>query len=478
MVEARGRSTDAPTPRACATRAGTTRISPWRRCCCRATMRPSRRRRLRLRARRRRFRRRRGPAGGRTAPSARRLAAPVAAGRRVPTSQVRRRARASRPNAVAIFRARRRDHPFAPLPVDPSRGSVERVPPGRGRWRGMRRGPHLLDYCRRSANPVGRLVLRIAGYRDVRLDAWSDEVCTALQLTNFWQDLMPIDDRVASARRSYHGRGRSCAGARHTRWQAALAAAVAPDAGVVRRGPAGLRRGAGPAAIRASRDLARRYAHPRSCGAGAARRDRQASDAWAARCAVVRWTRLLTWSTHAMSRDTSFYYSFLVLPPRKRRAIVAVWDFCRAVDDAVDESDCAGTRGAANWRAWRDGARRRVHAGCAAARPGRERRCSRTCGEFSLPREPFEELIDGVEMDLAHARYPTFDALAEYCRRVASAVGLICIEIFGYSGPAHAIVRREPRHGAAADEHHPRRRGRLARRTHLPARRGSACASA
>ena len=49
--------------------------------------------------------------------------------------------------------------------------------------------PDLLDYCRRSANPVGRLVLRIAGYRDDRLDAMSDAVCRALQLTNFWQDL-------------------------------------------------------------------------------------------------------------------------------------------------------------------------------------------------------------------------------------------------------------------------------------------------
>jgi squalene synthase HpnC len=47
----------------------------------------------------------------------------------------------------------------------------------------------LFDYCRRSANPVGRLVLRLAGYRDARLDRWSDSVCTALQLTNFWQDL-------------------------------------------------------------------------------------------------------------------------------------------------------------------------------------------------------------------------------------------------------------------------------------------------
>jgi hydroxysqualene synthase len=47
----------------------------------------------------------------------------------------------------------------------------------------------LRDYCRRSADPVGRLVLRIAGYRDERLDTWSDAICTALQLTNFWQDL-------------------------------------------------------------------------------------------------------------------------------------------------------------------------------------------------------------------------------------------------------------------------------------------------
>lgn len=47
----------------------------------------------------------------------------------------------------------------------------------------------LLDYCRRSANPVGRLVLRIAGYRSAQLDAHSDSVCTALQLTNFWQDI-------------------------------------------------------------------------------------------------------------------------------------------------------------------------------------------------------------------------------------------------------------------------------------------------
>ena len=53
----------------------------------------------------------------------------------------------------------------------------------------------LLDYCRRSANPVGRIVLRIAGHDDARFDTWSDAICTALQLTNFWQDLKIDFDR-------------------------------------------------------------------------------------------------------------------------------------------------------------------------------------------------------------------------------------------------------------------------------------------
>jgi len=57
--------------------------------------------------------------------------------------------------------------------------------------------PDLFDYCRRSANPLGRLVLRIGGHRDGQLDEWADAICTALQLTNFWQDFQ-ID----------HGRGR------------------------------------------------------------------------------------------------------------------------------------------------------------------------------------------------------------------------------------------------------------------------------
>jgi phytoene synthase len=130
-----------------------------------------------------------------------------------------------------------------------------------------------------------------------------------------------------------------------------------------------------------------------------------------------------------VSRDTSFYYSFLVLPPRKRNAVIAVWDFCRAVDDAVDEEEKEerATAALAVWRA--------ELASCYnGSRPGttQARALQPYVREFDLPRQPFEDLIDGVEMDLRYVRYPTFDALSEYCKRVASAVGLICVEIFGY----------------------------------------------
>jgi phytoene synthase len=133
-----------------------------------------------------------------------------------------------------------------------------------------------------------------------------------------------------------------------------------------------------------------------------------------------------------MSRDTSFYYSFLVLPPRKRSAIIAVWDFCRAVDDAVDEAGVAGAAGAGEQlEMWR----RELDACYSSSRTPlttQGQTLKPVVHEFSLPRQPFEDLIRGVAMDLDHARYPTFEALAEYCRSVASTVGLICVEIFGY----------------------------------------------
>lgn len=137
-------------------------------------------------------------------------------------------------------------------------------------------------------------------------------------------------------------------------------------------------------------------------------------------------------------RDTNFYYSFLVLPAEKRRAMVAVWDFCRAVDDAVDDAQAelapSDPRSAASrLTGWREE--------LAACYGGGEPRTPQGSSlapfirRFSLSREAFEEVIDGVAMDLERSRYQTFDDLREYCLRVASAVGLLCIEIFGYTDP-------------------------------------------
>jgi phytoene synthase len=132
-----------------------------------------------------------------------------------------------------------------------------------------------------------------------------------------------------------------------------------------------------------------------------------------------------------VSRDTSFYYSFLVLPAAKRDAIVAVWDFCRAVDDEVDEPGEGSPKEALDgWRA----EVARCYEGVPQTRQGRQ--LQPFVREFNLPRRPFEDLIDGVEMDLTRPRYASFEDLYEYCWRVASTVGLICLEIFGYRQPA------------------------------------------
>jgi 15-cis-phytoene synthase len=129
-----------------------------------------------------------------------------------------------------------------------------------------------------------------------------------------------------------------------------------------------------------------------------------------------------------MARKTTFYYAFLVLPPEERRAIIAVWDFCRAVDDAVDEAVTGGREGVLFWRA----ELARCYAGEPPTTP-QGQRLQPFIARFSLSRQAFEDVIDGVAMDLDTTRYETFQDLFEYCRRVASAVGMICIRIFGCS---------------------------------------------
>jgi phytoene synthase len=144
-----------------------------------------------------------------------------------------------------------------------------------------------------------------------------------------------------------------------------------------------------------------------------------------------------------MARKTSFYYSFLVLPPDQRRAIVAVWDFCRAVDDAVDEETSADEGTPTGRDAicfWRAELGRCFDTEEPVTPQGR--RMKPFIGAFDLSRPAFEDVIDGIAMDLDTTRYETFGDLYEYCRRVASAVGMICIQIFGCRGeqaPQYAL---------------------------------------
>lgn len=144
-----------------------------------------------------------------------------------------------------------------------------------------------------------------------------------------------------------------------------------------------------------------------------------------ARASLVRARTIL------MARKTSFYYAFLVLPAEQRRAIISVWDFCRAVDDAVDEQPAAGDGvfGPEAVCFWREEVGRCFEA--AEPRTSQGRSLQPIIKRFDLPRSAFDDVIDGVAMDLDTTRYQNFGGLYEYCRRVASAVGLICIRVFG-----------------------------------------------
>ena len=123
---------------------------------------------------------------------------------------------------------------------------------------------------------------------------------------------------------------------------------------------------------------------------------------------------------------TSFYYAFRILPRDKRDAIYALYSFCRVVDDCVDEE---GGEGEAGLRRWLEEAHR-----CYAGRPQTElgQDLALALHEFPIPRSCFEDIVAGCRMDLTVRRYATFADLRVYCERVASAVGLASIEIFGY----------------------------------------------
>lgn len=126
--------------------------------------------------------------------------------------------------------------------------------------------------------------------------------------------------------------------------------------------------------------------------------------------------------------NTSFYYSFLLLPREKREAIHSVYAFCRYTDDIVDE-ESDDQRKVVLLRKWR------MELGLALRGTSTYpilNQLSATARRFNIPVDHFYDLIRGVEMDLSKTRYETFEELKEYCSLVASSVGLMCRQIFGY----------------------------------------------
>ena len=131
----------------------------------------------------------------------------------------------------------------------------------------------------------------------------------------------------------------------------------------------------------------------------------------------------------AAASGSSFYYSFVFLEPVRRQAITALYAFCREVDDIVDE--CPDPHLARTKLTWWRTEIAHLYAG----NPSHPvtQALATTLTRFSLPQEQLLEIIDGMEMDIDAARYPDFRALHLYCYRVASIVGLLAAEIFGYT---------------------------------------------
>lgn len=130
----------------------------------------------------------------------------------------------------------------------------------------------------------------------------------------------------------------------------------------------------------------------------------------------------------ASRSGSSFYYSFLFLPPNQREAITALYAFCREVDDVVD--DCSNQEIARKKLDWWKEEVHRLFTNCAQHPVGKALQPAKD--QFNLPQEYFLEIIDGMEMDLEISRYHTFNELALYCHRAAGVVGVLSAEIFGY----------------------------------------------
>jgi squalene synthase HpnC/squalene synthase HpnD len=346
----------------------------------------------------------------------------------------------------------------------------------------------VLDYCVYSANPVGRLVLYLCGYRDGERQRLSDYTCTALQLANFWQDVsrdlekgriyIPLnalaahnltetdiierrfDERYVALMKELVARTRGLFrgglplaemvdGALRTDIElfsrgglAVLDAIEAAGYNTLEHRPAltkarklrllakalGSRIFARSTAKDSTASLsnaASAFASP-SAVAAKSGAPTELADAGSVAASYAECNRI------ARAARSSFYLAFFGLPKQKRNALCALYAFMRLVDNVSDDPGDVDSkrRGLARWRALLDEAvagNTQSHAILPAL--------SDTIARFEIPTRYFHDLILGAEMDLTVGSYATFDRLSEYCYRVAGTVGLTCLHVFGFRDP-------------------------------------------
>ena len=351
----------------------------------------------------------------------------------------------------------------------------------------------MIGYCVFSANPVGRLVLYLCGYRDEERQALSDATCTALQLANFWQDVhrdlekgriyIPLD--VAAG----HGLSESDIVERRfdERYVSLMKELIARTRQLFAQGAPLARmvsgrlsvdldmftRGGGavldaiesmgydtlhnrPAISKAKQAqllgralftwLLAKPAHPETEAGGVATAGVEQPGSMSNSSIPESYA-----ACHQIARaaHSNFYYAFFLLPKPKRDALAALYAFMRLVDDVADEGHdlAAKQRGLAKWRAAFDEAvtgHSQVFDGTAAKPlpseplPGEAEVLPAlvdTMQRYKMPARYLHDLISGAEMDLTLQSYPTFDRLREYCYRVAGTVGLTCTHVFGFHDP-------------------------------------------
>jgi squalene synthase HpnC len=347
----------------------------------------------------------------------------------------------------------------------------------------------VLGYCVYSANPVGRLVLYLCGYRDEQRQRLSDATCTALQLANFWQDVsrdldksriyIPLDvaeahgltetdiverrfdDRYVALMKDLIGRTRT------------LFVEGMPLANMVER-TLGVdlemfSRG-GFAVLDAIEKLGYDTLHHRpaigkTTQAGLLLRTllAQRFGKTSMRAQPVAPVTTIEGGCTANNNGfresyaacqrvakaahSNFYYSFFLLPKAKREALTALYAFMRLIDDASDERAnlAAKQRALAKWRTELDeavsGTEQHFDGTAAlsgAPPPGAAQvlpALADTLRRYKIPTRYLHDLISGAEMDLTVPGYPTFARLKEYCYRVAGTVGLSCTHVFGFRDP-------------------------------------------